>query len=103
MAIKVKEINDDAVISIKVNKSYYLMVKGLSYYLYTQIKQENKEEYLKEIMEGKYENMDDLQRSFYTVTLLLAEIEKSAKDANLFTEKEVLQPGDEGYVEPKQD
>jgi len=103
MAIKVKEINDDAVLSIKVNKSYYLMVKGLSYYLYTQIKQENKEEYLKEIMEGKYENMDDLQRSFYTVTLLLAEIEKAAKDSDLFTEKEILQPGDEGYVEPKQD
>ena len=60
MAIKVKEINDDAVLSIKVNKSYYLMVKGLSYYLYTQIKQENKEEYLKEIMEGKYENMDKI-------------------------------------------
>jgi UDP-N-acetylmuramyl pentapeptide phosphotransferase/UDP-N-acetylglucosamine-1-phosphate transferase len=103
MAIKVKEINDDAVLSIKVNKSYYLMVKGLSYYLFTQIKQENKEEYLKEIMEGKYEDMDDLQRSFYTVTLLLAEIEKAAKDANLYTEKEILQPGDEGYVAPKQD
>jgi adenosine deaminase len=103
MAIKVKEINDDAVLSIKVNKSYYLMVKGLSYYLFTQIKQENKEEYLKEIMEGKYEDMDDLQRSFYTVTLLLAEIEKAAKDANLYAEKEILQPGDEGYVAPKQD
>ena len=89
------------VLDIKVNKNYYLMVKSLSYYLFTQISEENKDEYLKQIMEGKYEDMDDLQRSFYTVTLLLAEIEKIAKDNNLFIEKEVLQPGDEGYVAPK--
>ena len=100
MAIKVKEINPDAVLDIQVNKNYYLMVKALSYYLFTQIKEDNKEEYLKQIMTGKYEDMDDLQRSFLTVTLLLAEIEKSATDKKLFTEKEVLQPGDEGYVEP---
>jgi hypothetical protein len=101
MAIKVKELKDDVVLDIKVNKNYYLMVKSLSYYLFTQISEENKDEYLKQIMEGKYEDMDDLQRSFYTVTLLLAEIEKIAKDNNLFIEKEVLQPGDEGYVAPK--
>jgi tRNA A37 threonylcarbamoyltransferase TsaD len=33
-------------------------------------------------MEDKYENMDDLQKSFYTITLLLAEIEKTAKLGN---------------------
>jgi hypothetical protein len=34
---------------------------------------------------------------------LLAEIEKQAKEANLYDEKEILQPGDEGYVAPKLD
>jgi hypothetical protein len=77
------------------------MVKAVSFYLFNQIKVENKEEYLKKIMEDKYENMDDLQKSFYTITLLLAEIEKTAKNNNQIEEKEVLQPGDEGYVEPK--
>jgi hypothetical protein len=77
------------------------MVKAVSFYLFNQIKVENKEEYLKKIMEDKYENMDDLQKSFYTITLLLAEIEKTAKNNNQIEEKEVLQPGDEGYIEPK--
>jgi hypothetical protein len=101
MAIKVKELKDDAVLDVKVNKNYYLMVKAVSFYLFNQIKVDDKEKYLKQIMEDKYENMDDLQKSFYTITLLLAEIEKTAKNNNLFEEKEVLQPGDEGYVEPK--
>ena len=30
----------------------------------------------------------------------LAEIESQIKTENLYVEKEVLQPGDEGYVEP---
>lgn len=103
MAIKVKELSEDAVIDIKVNKPYYFMAKALSYYLFTQITVEDKDAYLKQIMTGKYEDMDDLQRSFFTVTLLLAEIERNATDKKLYVEKEVLQPGDEGYVAPKID
>ncbi len=101
MALKVKELKDDSIIEVKVNKSYYLMVKAVSFYLFNQIKEENKEEYLKQIVNNKYEDMDDLQKSFYTITLLLAEIEKVAVDKKLFDEKEILQPGDEGYVAPK--
>ena len=101
MAIKVKELKDDAIIEIKVNKSYYLMVKGLSYYLFTHIKEENKETYLKESLHKDYAEKDDLQKAFYTVALLLGEIEKQAIDGKMFEEKEVLQPGDEGYVESK--
>ena len=29
MAVKLKELKDDAIIDIKVNKAYYLMVKSL--------------------------------------------------------------------------
>jgi len=54
-------------------------------------------------MNKSYADLDDLQRSFYTVALLLAEIETQAKATDQYEEKEILQPGDEGYVEPKQD
>lgn len=101
MAVKVKEIQDDAVVSIKVNKSFYMMTKALSFQLYQQIStKKNAEEYLKEVMTKPYVELDDLQRSFYTVALLLAEIENQIKAENLYTEKEVLEPGDEGYVAP---
>jgi len=104
MAIKVKEIKDDAIVSIQVNKGFYMMVKALSFNLYQQIsKQENAEEYMKNVMTKSYTELDDLQKSFYTVALLLAEMETQFKNENLYTEKEILQPGDEGYVEPKLD
>lgn len=35
--IKVKEIKDDAIISISVNKNYYLMTKALSFMLIKQM------------------------------------------------------------------
>ena len=103
MAIKVKEMKDDAVVDVKVSKGYYQMVKALSFYLFTQINVDNKDQYLKDAISKEYKDMDDLQRSFYTVALLLAEIEQQVVSTNLFDEKEVLQPGDEGYVEPKLD
>lgn len=103
MAIKVKELKDDALVDVKVNKNFYLMLKALSYYLFQTVKDDNeREESLKKIMTGKYEDMNDFERSFYTVTLMLAEIERVAKDQNLYDEKELLEPGDEGYVEPTQ-
>jgi hypothetical protein len=103
MAVTVKELKDDAIVEIKVNKSFYLMTKALSYFLFQTIKDDNeREESLKKIMTGKYEDMNDFERSFYTVTLLLAEIEKQAQDNKLYEEKEILEPGDDGYVEPTQ-
>ena len=100
MPIKLKQMSDDALVTIQVNKNYYEMVKGLSFYLFTLIKVDDKHVYLKEIIDKKPEELDDLQRAFYTVTLLIAEIEQQAKANNLIVEKEVLQPGDEGYVNP---
>jgi len=101
MAIKVNEINENAVVSIKVNKSFYMMTKALSFHLYQKMStHENVDAYVKEIMTKSYVDLDDSQKSFYTVALLLAEIESQFKAEKLFTEKEILQPGDEGYVEP---
>lgn len=101
MAVKVKELKDDALIDIKVNKSYYLMTKATLSFLFNLIKDDKQREAsLKKIMEGKYEEMNSYERSFYTLTLLLAEIERSARENNLYEEKEILEPGDEGYIEP---
>jgi hypothetical protein len=103
MAIKVKEIKDDAIIDIKVNKAYYLMVKATSLYIFKQMPEENREQYLKDSLTKEYKDLDEVQRAFRTITLLLSEIEQSASDQNLFDEKEVLEPGDKGYKAPSLD
>jgi len=41
-----------------------------------------------------------MQRVFYTLILLLSEAEKQATENKLFNEKEILERGDENYVEP---
>ena len=99
--IKVQELKDDAIVDIKVNKTYYLMVKALSFKLVKEMFDANPDpEYLKETMSKKYEDMDDLQRCFHTTALLLAEIETQSKAQNQIQDKEILEPGDEGYVVP---
>lgn len=102
--IKVKELKDDAILEIKVNKSYYLMAKAASFTIIQQMNViEKGEEYFKSIMTSKYEDLDNLQKAFFTIVLLLAEIEKTATDKNLYEEKEILEPTDEGYKQPNQD
>jgi hypothetical protein len=102
--IKAKELKDDAIINISVNKSFYLMAKAASFTILQQMNIEEKgDEYFKSIMTTKYEDLDDLQRTFYTIILVLAEIEKQATEKNLYIEKDILEPGDEGYIDPNQD
>lgn len=80
------------------------MTKAALHYLFTHITNDDeREEHLKKVMTGKYEDMDDWERSFYTITLLLADIENNAKKAKLYDEKEILEPGDEGFVPPTQE
>ena len=104
MPVKVKEMKDGAILEIKVNKNFYLMSKSLSFYLFNQMHEKNPDDnYLKDSLSKKYEELDDLQRSFYTIALLLSEIETQAKNSDNYTEKEVLVPGDEGFVPPNVD
>lgn len=103
MAVKVKELNDDLIVDVKVNKSFYMMVKGLSYYIFKNLPKDTIEEDIKAVMTKPYNELNELQQHFYATTLLLAEIERQAVSNNMFTEKEVLEPGDEGYVAPTQD
>lgn len=104
MAVKIKEMKDDAVFKIDLNKNFYLMMKELAFYLFTsQTDQQKLEEALKNMTTKQYSELDMFERSFFTVTLLISEIERVAKKDSLYTEKEILQPGDEGYVAPTQD
>jgi hypothetical protein len=101
MAVKLKELQEDVLIDITVNKSYYTMLKHSLHYLFNLVSADEKtaEEYSK-LPEKKYEDMTPHQRTFFTITLMVAEIERKAKELNLYNEKEILEPNDEGYVEP---
>jgi hypothetical protein len=104
MALKVKQLKEDVLIDVKVNKGFYMMLKGTLYHLFNQMDDVKKrEESLKNVMNKKYEEMDSYERSFYTITLILAEIERVAAEQNLFTEETILEPEDEGYIEPTQE
>ena len=103
MAVKVKQLKEDAVIDVKVNKSYYFMVKEALHFLFNAIPDEKQRaEAFMKLPEMEYEKMQPVQRSFFTLSLMLAEIERVAQEENLFDESDVLEPGDEGYVEPTQ-
>lgn len=101
MAVKLKELQEDVLIDVKVNKNYYIMLKHSLHYLFNLVPADEKtaEEYLK-LPDKKYEDMTPHQRTFFTITLMIAEIERQAKELNLYNEKEILEPNDEGYVEP---
>ena len=89
--LKDKVIKDDALIDIQVNKTYYMMCKASLFTLFKNIHSqstENAEEFIKEVTSKGYENLDETQRIFYTLTLLVGEIEKQAFNNNLFVDKE---------------
>jgi hypothetical protein len=99
--IKLKEMKDDALITIQVNKTYYLMAKAASFVvLHGMDINEKGEEYFKDIITKDYKDLDDKQKTFYTLVLLLSEIEKKATEEKLYVEREVLEPGDEGFEGP---
>lgn len=102
--IKVKELKDDALVNIVVNKTYYFMVKSLAYSLTQQLLDENKDpQYIKDSFEKPYDQINEAQRNLQTIGLMIAEIEAQAEKQNLTVEKEILEPGDEGYVAPTED
>lgn len=104
MAIKLKELKEDAMLDVTVNKSYYIMLKHCLHYLFNLVPadQQTAENYLK-LPEKKYEEMTPHERTFFTITLMVAEIERQAKELKLYEENEILEPNDEGYVEPTEE
>ena len=103
--ITVKELKNDAIINVKVNKAYYLMLKNTLFFFF-QLKsndEKNREASLKNVMEKPYSELDAYEQAFQTLSRMLAEIETVAKKEDLYEDKEVLEPTDEGYVVPTQD
>jgi hypothetical protein len=88
---KVKELKDDALINVEVNKSFYFMVKNTLFYLFRvmDVKEEEREEVLKQLMSKSYNDMTHWEQAFYTTTLILAEIERQAAVTNQYQEIDV--------------
>lgn len=84
---KLKELKNDAIVDIQVNKAYYFMVKlelfkVISNYIKTHSEEEVKE--LANIVSRKYEELTDEQKTIFVFSLMLAEIERVAESKNLF-------------------
>jgi translation initiation factor 2B subunit (eIF-2B alpha/beta/delta family) len=91
---KLKELKNDAILDIKVNKAYYFMVKLELFKVldaYIQKHSEDKAKELANIVSKKYEELDEEQKTIFVLSLLLAEIERVAEQNNLF---ELVDPED---------
>ena len=70
------------------------MVKALSLQLFNNINVEDKDGYLKELLTKEYKDLNDEQRSLYTIILLLAEVETQATKQDLYEEREITIPSE---------
>lgn len=89
--VKTRELKDDAILNIKVNKTFYLMSKAALFNSFKDLHDSklDPQEFVKSIVSKKYEEMTDEERTFYTLTLLIGEIEKQGVETNAFIEKEM--------------
>ena len=89
--IKTKELKDDAILNVKVNKTYYLMSKAALFHSFTGLHDPkvDPQEFVKSVVSKEYKEMNDMERTFYTLTLLIGEIEKQAFETESFIEKEM--------------
>lgn len=99
MPAKVKQIKDDAIVTIQVNKIFYKMVKDLSGFLISGMELKTASD-LQSIMKKDFDKMTDPEKGVYTLTLLLAEIEVQADKQDKLEETEILLPNDPGFVKP---
>ena len=103
MPVKVREIKNDAIIDIKLNKNFYLMLKATMLYIFKQEPDHEKyESLIKKVMSPEAENEPHTEHeaAFKTMLLLLAEIERQATENNLFDIKEVEIEGEDNKTNP---
>lgn len=103
MPVKIREIKDDALITITLNKNFYLMLKSVMLYIFKQEPdQEKYEGLIKKVMSSEHENEPHTEHesAFKTMLILLAEIERMAGEQDSFNTREIPTEGDEGYVPP---
>ncbi len=89
--IKARQLKDDAILNIKVNKTFYLMSKSSVFSVFSKLYSDKTievEEFVKSITSKKFEEMNETERNFYVLTLLVSEIEKQAQENDAFIETE---------------
>ena len=88
---RVKELKDDAIVDIQINKTFYQMCKASLFVIFKElfVDSSNPDEFIKNLLAKNYTDMTDQERMFYTFTLLIGEVEKQAKDKDLFIDKEL--------------
>lgn len=105
MAIKVKKLKDDAVVKIEISKNFYDLLKASMFYVFKLEPDEAKKEEIirKAITQEVHTPLTEYELTFKTLIHVIAEIERVAAIDGLFVEETILEPGDEGYIEPTQD
>jgi len=101
MPVNVKSMKSDATFDIKVNTNFYLMIKETTLYVF-QTEKDSKiiTESLKNIKEKQYNELSPYERAVYTLSILISEMERIATITELTDDNSILQPNDEGYIEP---
>jgi hypothetical protein len=101
MPVNVKSMKSDATFDIKVNTNFYLMIKETTLYVF-QTEKDSKiiTESLKNIKEKQYNELSPYEKAVYTLSILISEMERVATITELTDDNSILQPGDEGYIEP---
>ena len=104
MPLNIKSMKSDATFDIKVNTNFYLMIKETTLYVF-QSEKDSKiiTESLKNIKEKQYNELSPYEKAVYTLSLLISEMERVATITELIDDNSILQPGDEGYIEPSED
>lgn len=104
MPVKVKELKDDAVLEITCTKALYIMMKNALLYIFNdKFAAKDPAEHLKSLTSNDYNSMSDPEKAFYTLLLMIAEVEQKALAKDLFMESEIPVPGDPDYEAPTED
>jgi hypothetical protein len=101
MALMVKELQDEHIVSIKVSGFFYKRLKGFLMRVMSKHDQSFIQDFIKH--ENDLENFFKSSEEAFdleTLLIIIKEIEKASIDQKQYADKEVLEPGDEGYVEP---
>jgi hypothetical protein len=88
---KIKELKEDAILEVKVNKTYYQMCKASLFTVFKDLydKSGDPDKFVKNIVSKDYKDMTDHERLFYTLSLLVGEIEKQGLEQKAFVDKEL--------------
>jgi hypothetical protein len=88
---KLKELKDDALVNVIVNKTYYYMVKSELFKSVEKLINQSPElaKDLENILKKDFAKLSEEEKTIYTLSLLVAEIERVAEKEKLYKEYDV--------------